>query len=172
MNQYTRKITNHKLFDGLNKKEKDTIEYHLEKGYLYPREFVYRNDDREKHIYLIYQGTILIGRNFGKQTEIAFQLTMIPIFLGIESFLLPGKNNQFARAMSDVYYCKIKKKVFIDIFKANTTFQSTIRNQLAKSMFDIKNKYDMLHSNVIFIDRMKDFLIELSIKNSLVNQGR
>lgn len=153
-------IGDHFLFDTLSQEEKKLLESDIEHGSTLPKEFLYETDKRLKHVYFIRKGAVLVGRNRGENNEYATQLLMEAHFLGVESLLL-SKNNEFAKTLSDVYYSKIGFDVFLYLLRTNVNFHNAVRDQMANRLQRLEDKYNLLHGNVNFIDRLKYFFVDL-----------
>jgi len=161
-NQY-KNITEHPLFNHLTVVEKKLLLDNMSHESALPKEFLYKDDCRIKHIYFISKGTIILGKNLGRSNEFTHQLTMKPLFLGIESLILMNGNHQFAKTATKVSYSKISKELFYKILLSNPQFHQTIREQLIDSLCNFEKKYSILHSKTEIPERIKLFLLELII---------
>jgi len=157
-------ITDHHLFGTLSKEEKNLFENDLKKVSSPAGECFFMDNKNLDHIYFIEQGSILVGRNYGNQNKYATHLYMQPMFLGIESLLI-SSNDEFAKSLTNIYYARINSTLFLDVLKKNVHFHDTIRKQIAYRLDCLEMKYNLLHGNVNFTDRLKHFFIELAELN-------
>lgn len=154
-------ISDHILFDTLSQEEKKLLENDYENGSALPKEFLYENDKKLNHVYFIRKGAVLVGRNHGRPNEYGTQLILDAHFLGVETLLL-SQNNEFAKTLSDVYFSKIGFDTFSYLIRRNLQFQDTVRKQMYTRLERLEVKYNLLHSNVNFIDRLKHFFVDLA----------
>jgi len=158
------KIVDHQLFSSLNEQQKIILEYSIEIGYLLPRKYLFKNDKRLKHIYFIKQGKLLVGKNLGLRNESISFLGMKPMFIGLESLMLPA-NNKFVKTLSHVHYARIDAKLFLQLLMESNGFHNVVRKQIAERLNEMDEKYVRRHSNVKLLDRLKFFFAEILEKN-------
>lgn len=168
----SRNTIEHPLLSSLNKEEKELLLNNMQDGSHPPKEYLYKDDGKMENIYFIKKGTVLVGNNLGKLNEFTFQLSMQPLFLGLESLVLKEGNQQFAKTLSHVDFITISKNVFIYLLQTNVSFHYTIQEQLARSYRYLESKYHILRSNTNYIHRLKTFLEDLHNENlKKINQS-
>lgn len=165
MNRRLPLLTEHPIFQCLNRTEMVLLLENIITGRTEPRKYIYKDDNRLNQIFFVESGSVLVGKNLGKANEMIFQLSMNPTLLGLPSLILGAGNHQFAKAVSPLRYISCNKTIFKRLVLTNPKFHYAIQKQLGHDYFELEEKHKKLHCNLKLHNRLKLFLEEIHIKN-------
>ena len=146
------------IFRGLNERQIDYLEEHMELKNAPRFQYIYMMGERATHIYFMVEGSVKIGSHSDDGREIIKTVIHPNSMFGEMSIIRQEARNEFACALSsNVKYLAVHLNDFQKIMETNFRMTATIMKMIGKRLQRVENRLE----SMVFKDarsRIIDFI--------------
>ena len=133
----------------------------LEFNEIPPRVFLFNQKTKANKLFFLLEGKALLGKNLYSEKEHILDLILSPSIVGLDSVRLNDNYSVYIKSLTELKYVQIDSYLFNLLCQKNHKLRHLINKQLSHRLLHAENKYVQLSGNLVFLTRIKNFLVDL-----------
>jgi CRP-like cAMP-binding protein len=150
------------IFNVLTESEKIILKNNLIKETAGRKQSIYSQNNDNKYIYYLINGKIKFGKYLVNSQEIITGIVYPNSFFGIKSIANGHSGSEYAEALTDVSYLKIRSDIIKEFMQKNSSFSKKINDEIFNYISKIETWLELMHYSQSIKERLIRFFIEFA----------